>query len=401
MRILIWDYHIPIKNVGGPSGYLYNIQKYIRERRVYSDNIEFLSDLLPTSPVNSVVSFNFFQKFYSYLLHDILQVMKWYRPVVPNLTEMIDLNKYDIIHFHSSYSLNEAYQFLKQYKGKIILTSHSPQPATEEMINGFTMFGKSLKKLYLSTLFNREIDIWDKADYIMFPVYYALEPYTKYRAFREYYQSHKQKFIYCPTGILERKDYLNKEVVRQRIGIPQDSFLISYIGRHNKVKGFDVLKKIGRHILNSDIHQSVYIAVGGQESPIKGIRHPRWRELGWIDYGNDLIAASDLFILPNRETYFDLIALEVLRTGTPVLMTETGGNKYFKEYVVSQNCSGIFFFFLQDINIKNIDSIIQNLQDESIARKCRESNRQLFENEFEMSKFLERYICMLESLLKV
>ena len=34
-KILIWDKHIPLKNTGGPSGYLYNIYSFIKESNNY------------------------------------------------------------------------------------------------------------------------------------------------------------------------------------------------------------------------------------------------------------------------------------------------------------------------------------------------------------------------------
>ena len=43
----------------------------------------------------------------------------------------------------------------------------------------------------------------------------------------------------------------------------------------------------------------------------------------WTNDPHSLINASDMFILPNKETYFDLIMLEVLSMGKIVLATNT------------------------------------------------------------------------------
>lgn len=400
MKILIWNYNIPIKNTGGPSGYLFNIKTYIENiAPQYKQQIIFLSDLITFTPVQQSPSF--FKKIYSYFTHDIQQIIKWYSPPKLDLkANTIDYNQFNVIHFHSTQSLNEAYDLLKEknFHGKIVLTSHSPQPATEEMINGFSLLGKCLKKIYLWKLFKKEIAIWEKADYIMFPVKNALEPYTKHNVFYNFYSSFKEKFIYCPTGILKKDEKPNKNVIKEKIGIPKDSFLISYIGRHNKIKGFDVLKDLGKQILTSDSQNRIYFVIGGQETPIKGLNHSHWKELGWINYSNDLIAASDLFILPNKETYFDLIALEVLRTGTPILMTETGGNKYFKNIIKSQLKYGIFFFKPNITPIEEINSIIKDLQDSSFIMECRHNNKILFNTHFEMGQFMNRYISLINTL---
>ena len=42
-------------------------------------------------------------------------------------------------------------------------------------------------------------------------------------------------------------DYELKEVL-EKYNIPQDAFVISYVGRHNSVKGYDKLKEIGKKI---------------------------------------------------------------------------------------------------------------------------------------------------------
>ena len=38
-KILIWNKNLPLKNAGGPAGYLYNIHSYLKEYPV--DEISF------------------------------------------------------------------------------------------------------------------------------------------------------------------------------------------------------------------------------------------------------------------------------------------------------------------------------------------------------------------------
>lgn len=56
----------------------------------------------------------------------------------------------------------------------------------------------------------------------------------------------------------------------------------------------------------------------------------------------DLLQEVDVFVLPNRQTYYDLILLEVMRAGKPVLLTTTGGNKHFLGY----KDTGLFFVII-------------------------------------------------------
>lgn len=391
MKILMWDYNIEIKNSGGPSGYLYNIKTYITENNI--NKIVFLRDIInkENKPKHKT---SFFQKIINCITKDYKQIRSWYTKYYIKDVD-IEINKYDFIHFHSTKDLYIAQSNLKHYKGKIILTSHSPQPATEEMINGFSLIMQSLKGIYIHFLFKKEISIWDKADYIMFPVEGALEPYTKHKVFKEYYLKNKEKFIFCPTAILDnRNNHIDKNYFLKKIGIPNDSFIVTYIGRHNQIKGYDILKKIGQNILQQN--KQVFFIIAGEEKPIKRLKNSNWKELGWINYGRDLINISDLFILPNRETYFDLIALEVLREGTPLLLTRTGGNKYFEQ--IYPKHKGLFYFETNPIDYNTISKTIHLLSNKNYLQECRESNRQLFLKNFEISTFVKRYLELINKL---
>ena len=61
---------------------------------------------------------------------------------------------------------------------------------------------------------------------------------------------------------------------------------------------------------------------------------------------NRLVSSSDIFILPNKETYFDLVTLEVMREGTSYSYVQTGGNKFFERYGEEY---GIFLYNYGDI----------------------------------------------------
>lgn len=70
-----------------------------------------------------------------------------------------------------------------------------------------------------------------------------------------------------------------------------------------------------------------------------GLKDSRWKEVGWTNDSQSIIAASDVFVLPNRETYFDIIMLEVLSCGKIVIASRTGGNKYFEKI----GAKGVFY----------------------------------------------------------
>lgn len=93
------------------------------------------------------------------------------------------------------------------------------------------------------------------------------------------------------------------------------------------------------------------------------MKHPRWIELGFIYNTQELLSQSDLYILPNRETYFDLVVLEILRSSTNLLLSNTGGNKYF-QLLDKNDTNGIVFFDID--NFDDIVSLVQKFIEEKI-----------------------------------
>lgn len=402
-KILIWDLNINLLNTGGPAGYLYNIHEYLKCNNELGKPIFFLKDILNRKNVDgrfksqhslanrvlsildclSLIGFYRFYRAYK----------KWFRTETSEQVCNLDLSQYDAIHFHRSTDLCAAIKLLKGYKGKILLTSHSPQPLCYEILD-FVPFGKGIVRFFfLNKMLALELRAWNRADYLVFPVEGAIEPYFVEPQMKQYLQTHLDKVKYCPSAILDEKE-CSKKGLREKLNIPEDAFLVAYIGRHTAVKGYDQLKQIANTVLSE--RSDIYFVVAGNQHPIKELNNPKWIELGWINYGNEVIANSDLFVLPNKETYFDLVALEVMRQGTPILMTSTGGNKYFSKFGED---NGFFFYTYGDINEakeKLFDIISLKQKNELTSKAC--NIRKIFERNFTIDSFVERYCKLLEAL---
>ena len=165
---------------------------------------------------------------------------------------------------------------LESYKGRIILTSHTPKPSHLEIYEDSITekerkkYGNLYKKL-------EKIDeyAFNKADYIVFPCEYAEEPYyNRWEKYKEIKEKNKQKYRYLLTGTQKCFAKIPKDEVREKYSIPKDAFLISYVGRHNEVKGYDFLKEIGKEILEKN--KNVYIICAGKEEPIKRFSVSPW-----------------------------------------------------------------------------------------------------------------------------
>jgi glycosyltransferase involved in cell wall biosynthesis len=380
-KTLMWMAESSLMPVGGPVGYLYNIFNEIQ-----LNNIRSIDFLPPEQNIETLKS-----KIFTYLMKNV-RYFKFYffkssLLKKATLPKDVNLSNYDVIHFHDTISLFKARNLIIDFNGKIILTSHSPEPLHEELINNNYSDLKLKQRESLYNILNF-IDEYSflRTDYIMFPCEEAKEPYNVWPFFKKIINDDKGKFLYCPTGTSIVTAKLDKDLFRQKHNIKNDAFVISYVGRHNSIKGYDTLKIMGEQILAK--YPDVYFIIGGIEQPLKGLNHERWIEVGFTKDPHSLIAASDLFILPNKQTFFDLILLEVLALGTMVLASKTGGNKYFKKF--------------ENINMEYFATVEEGIDKISLLKKNnkydREININLFKNNFLTSVFISKYEQIINAL---
>lgn len=394
-KVLVWDLSYTLKNSGGPAGYLYNIKEYLCRTYETTCQLVFLKDLLGIPNIDN--SMNAKHKKLMNLLYkiDILSLLgyyrayrsykRWSKSMPQHLLGNIDINSFDVIHFHNSCDLYRAITLLEGYNGKIVLTSHSPQPQSSECVDNIRLSFSFVKFFLKKRILNKELCAWEKATFLMFPVEDALEPYLKEDVLREYKENNSSKFVYCESSILNKP--ISEPLTKRELGIDDNKILVCYIGRHNNIKGYDQLKQFASVILKND-DRFVFI-IAGNEQPLKRLDHPNWIELGWINYGHRLISASDIFILPNKETYFDLVTLEVMREGTPILMSRTGGNKYFKKFGEE---FGFYLYNYGDLNeqVEMFYKMIAELQAGTLNQKSI-NIRKLFEDKFTIEHYIHRY----------
>ena len=140
-------------------------------------------------------------------------------------------------------------------------------------------------------------------------------------------------------------------------------------------------------------YPNLYFLCAGK-GDIAPLQHSRWIELGFISNTAELLHQSDLYVLPNRETYFDLIALEVMRSSTPILLAENGGNRYFLS-LASQECGGVFYFSVDEVNTLCglVEEMISIKQSNPLEySKKGQMNRALYEKYFSMHTYIRNYL---------
>ena len=94
-------------------------------------------------------------------------------PIVP----FTKYNQYDIIHFHDTRTMYLRRHELKNYTGKVVLQSHSPQPLGHELYNVIPASVRFFVPFIRGRFEKMDKYAFERADYIVFPCEDAEEPY--------------------------------------------------------------------------------------------------------------------------------------------------------------------------------------------------------------------------------
>lgn len=402
-KILVWN-TFPLQNSGGPSGYNFNVRTYVKENNI--TDIIFLSDLIDITNVHTNPSIkvnnhpaNIISKLYNVLRYRWGLLYNFiygsYNEPFEGIPEGFSIDEFDYVHVHFSMHANRIKKTFPNYQGRVIITSHQPCSTVDEILDmthyPFLKFFRHLGHL-------AEAKAYDAADYIMFPCRQAREPYEKVSALKESFKRNEKKFFYVPSSILDIEIDENKIQKFSELSIPCDAFVITYFGRHTPIKGYDILKEVGSRLL--DKYPNLYFLCAGK-GEITPLNHKRWIELGFINNAVELLYQSNLYILPNRDTYFDLVTLEILRSSTPLILSYTGGNKYFKDELPEKETQGMDFFDIDNFEelVKKVECHIEEYYHNRKEYMLKaQSNRQLFLKRFTIASFVDTYFNSVKNL---
>lgn len=390
-KVLVYMQTSQLAPVGGPRGYIYNLKQELD--KLPESNIFFIEN--GREVINKYKSK--IESMRKSKMRDLLIIIKsiikhFFLLYGLSHKALIDLDQYDAVHFHTTLDMYNVRGSLKKYHGKVILSSHSPTLLSSEIYDSRSTFEKKYFKFIYNNLIKIDQYAFQHADYLVFPCPEAEEPYynnwTDYKKIKERKEG---KFRYVLTGIEPCTAKLSRKDIRSKFNIPNGAFIVCYVGRHNQIKGYDILKRIGKKLLENP---NIYILVAGKEAPLKGLEHERWIEVGWTSDPHSLIAASDVFLLPNRETYFDLIMLEVLSLGQIVVASKTGGNRFFEK----EQCDGVRLYENEAEAVRNIEYLMK--LNKSEIGQIRDNNLKFYNEYFTLEKFANHYIELYGEILK-
>ena len=117
---------------------------------------------------------------------------------------------------------------------------------------------------------------------------------------------------------------------RGKLGIPEEAYVILYIGRLVKHKGVqDLITAFKAVAAENEISYLLIVGHGDYEEELKRIsaKHPRIIFTGNIQYDriHEAYFASDLFVLPTYDDPWGLVINEALACELPVITTDAAG----------------------------------------------------------------------------
>ena len=297
--------------------------------------------------------------------------------------EQIDeIKSSDVVVFHdhrlaSAYLLNSN----RPSNQKIIIMPHAPTDLSAEIIENWKLsLGNSrIWNIIYRSLAKRELRTLLSADSLLIPCRYALDGY--FTSMPERGSLFQLPFYELPSGVRPLKATQSPYKVRTSWGVDSKK-IVGFFGRKHPHKGYDIFCQAAElaYRYKKDI---VFVSAGS--GPISPPLHlPNFLDLGYLTTElADAIAAVDLVIVPNRVCYFDLVILEAMSLGKPVLTTPVGGSRCL-------NSPGIFF--VNDLSAENLMMAIDELLSKSDLEEAGKLNVEVFEDMYSLQPFARRHL---------
>ncbi|MDX1520350.1 MAG: glycosyltransferase [Anaerolineae bacterium] len=141
-----------------------------------------------------------------------------------------------------------------------------------------------------------------------------------------------QVTVICNGVDTERYEkHADRSAIRQSIGVPQDAYLIIVLATLKKQKGHCYFVQAMRTLVSNHPHvHTIFVGDG----PLRADIEKQIADLGLGDHIHllgsrhdvpDLLAASDLFVLPSLWEGLAMALLEGMATGLPIVASEVSG----------------------------------------------------------------------------
>lgn len=169
-----------------------------------------------------------------------------------------------------------------------------------------------------------------------------------------------------------RSVIVKKELKRQEVGIPKDSFVILSVGELNKNKNHEVIIKAIARLCNPQIHY-IICGKGPAEKYLVSLikRLNISNQVHLLGFRTDVASIykiSDVFAFPSLREGLGMAALEAMACGLPIITSNVHG-------IVDYSFNGVTGYVCNPTDIEKFANAIELLaNDEVIRNKIKEYN---------------------------
>lgn len=256
---------------------------------------------------------------------------------------------YAFLYFHDLYTYSAVKHLIKPHQ-KVIFQPHSPEHISKE-----TRYFSDDREVHEWCL-KMEQETFSEIEHFVFPHEGAREIYED--LLPENSTSH-----YILSGCKPKLASAPKEMDKTKINL-------LFIGRRNAIKGYDIIIKAFEKAYSKNKDLRLYLLGNrNEEEEIEGVI-----DVGFSTEPENWLAGCDYLLNLNRQSYFDLILMETLSVGTPIILHPNQGHSYF----LHNSSSGI--------------KLVPNLEVDSLATSFENLSKPSSENRAENKKmYLETF----------
>jgi glycosyltransferase involved in cell wall biosynthesis len=205
------------------------------------------------------------------------------------------------------------------------------------------------------------------------------------------------------NGVQSQPSSRDPYEVREELGLAPDRFLGLIVARIDGLKGHEtLLRAVARLKQSGDPGRRMTLLIAGDGAKRAccealtedlGLSDEWVRFLGFRTDAPDLLAASDLFLLPSLTEGLPLSVLEAMTHGLPVIATPVGG----VPEVVLPGRTGVLVPVEDEEALAGAISTL--MQDARLRRALGEAGRERARGEFSFARMVARYDALYREIL--
>jgi glycosyltransferase involved in cell wall biosynthesis len=197
----------------------------------------------------------------------------------------------------------------------------------------------------------------------------------------------QRKFLVINPGI-EEIPRLEKKAWVKKFNLPEDKFIIAFVGRLTKIKRIDRLVEVIK-LAKKELNTVHFIIAGGgiEEEYLKRQVedfHLPVTYVGWIKSLNEITCLADAYILTSDNEGTPISLIQAMIAGIPIISTDVGS----VSDVVENGVSGI----LTKANPEELFQAVKIIStNQEKYRFFSTNSRQIGLSKFSLEKFVEKY----------